>query len=135
MKSKMSFVITCILLVTSTSAFAKKLTCNITGASKSLVEQEQEILSDELTAIIDTQKGTAQLSSSNELYGINPFLEMTEASVKIQRRYKQGISVYAGKNSQEKNEMYVLAIDEKNKQGSFEIFRENEHIVADVLCK
>ncbi len=135
MKNKLSFFIASFLLMTSTSAFAKKLNCDILGASTSLEEQGQEILADELTVSIDTVKGTAKLSSSNGLYGANPFLVMTEASEKIQQKYQPGVLVYTGKNPQESNQLYVLAVDEENKQGSFEVFSKNQHIVADVKCK
>ncbi len=135
MKTKMSLFVASLMLITSSSAFAKKLQCEIIGASQSLEEKNEDMLADELTAIVDTAAGTAKLNSSNELYGNNPYLILKKAPQKISSLYKQGTLVLSGKNTKENNELLVLAINEKTKEASFEIFSESGHVVADVNCK
>lgn len=135
MKTRVSLFIAGFMFIASSSAFAKKMQCEIIGASQSLGEASEDMHADELTAIVDTTDGTAKLISSNELYGKNPYLTLKTAPQKISNLYKEGNLVLSGKNAKENNELLVLVINEKTKEGSYEIFSKFGHVVADVYCK
>ena len=122
-----------IVLAASSAALAKTYTCNVEEPLDAW-STKQPAYTDTLTIKVDTKRGTAEMDSSNELYGKNPFSVLTTAPAHIANKYVKGTEVFAGTNIHD-NLTYVLSIDPATKTGSLEAYGKKSKEISDVKCR
>ena len=129
----MNIIFTSLIFLASSAAFAKTYTCNAEEPLDAWSNQKSGY-SDTLTVTVDTKRGTAEMASSNELYGKNPFTVLTTAPAHIAKNYVKGVEVFAGTNIHD-NLTYVLSIDPTTKTGSLETCSKKSKEISDVTCR
>lgn len=87
-----------------------------------------------MTVKIDLKKGTVEVSSSNELYGKNPYMVLTTAPARIAGKYVNGTAAFAGTNVHDRTSN-VLSFDPKTKTGSLEVMANKQLSISDLKCR